>query len=237
MNVLNMNENYSQNEIASHVGKMLRDAFGKGPQSIYVSIDRPFIVVYLRNFLTPTEKILLNQGQVQTLQHTRDTVMALLIPEIKAYLLILTGMNMGEFYYDWELRNHSGVFVARQSEDAPAEPHMIYSGKEQLHAEIGWMSQRVQKKPDEIDSRMINSRTLLVVRSGVLIDLSKELLRLRHEGPLKQAMSYIEKKHLRDNKHIEHILNTKVVDVFVDWDFGQDKSVIVFILLPKAADL
>lgn len=229
-----MNENYLQNKVASHIGKMLRDAFGKGPQSIYVSMDPPFIVVYLRNFLTPTEKILLSQGQSRTVQHTRDIVMASLIPEIKAYLLLLTGIHIQEFYYDWELHNHSGIIVGRQFEESPLKHQGMYKGKEQLHEEIGCISHRIQKRPEEIESRMINNRTFLIVRSGVLIDLSKELMRLQLKEPLKQAINRLEKQYLRDNTQIEKILNTKIVDVFVDWDFERDKSVIVFIVIPIA---
>lgn len=229
-----MNENQFQTEIASHIGKMLREAFGKGPQAIYVSMDRPFVVVYLRNFLTPTEKILLKQGQIRTIQHTRDIVMRSLIPEIKAYLLLLTGMNILEFYYDWELHNHSGIFIGRQFENAPlaSGSQEYYTGKEELHHEISCMSHRIQKRPDQIYSRMINKRTLLVIRTGVLIDLSKELIRLRDEEHLKQALNRLEKSYLQDNKYVEQILHTKSVDVFVDWDFARDKSVIVFILNP-----
>lgn len=229
-----MNENYLQNKVASHIGKMLRDAFGKGPQSIYVSMDSPFIVIYLRNFLTPTEKILLSQGQSRTVQHTREIVMASLIPEIKAYLLLLTGIPIQEFYYDWELHNHSGIFVARQLEESPLGHRGLYKGEEQLHQEISCISHRIQKRPDEIESRMINNRTFLIVRSGILIDLSKELMRLQLKEPLKQAINHLEKQYLRDNIQIEKILTTKVVDVFVDWDFERDKSVIVFIVIPVA---
>lgn len=232
-----MNENHFQNEIASHIGKMLRDAFGKGPQSIHVSLDRPFIVIYLRNFLTPTEKILLEQGQIQSIKHTRDIVMRSLIPEIKAYLQLLNGMNIHEFYYDWELRNHSGVFVGRQSEDrlsASSVPQERYEGKEGLHREIDEMSHRVQKRPDHIHSRMINKRTLLVVRGGILIDLSRELIRLGDEDHLKQALNHLEKKYLRDNKQLERLLNARIAEVFVDWDFQLDRSVIVFILSPQS---
>lgn len=231
-----MNENRIQNEIASHIGKMLRDAFGKGPQSIHVSMEAPFIVIYLRSFLTPTEKILLNQGQVRTIQQIRDIVVSSLIPEIKAYLLLLTGMDQLECYYDWELHNHSGVLVGYQCENSswPSGPEEKYAGKEELHREIGSMSHRIQKRPDHIDSRMLNKRTLVVVRSGILIDLSKELIRLREEEHVKQAIQRLEKQYLRDNKYIAQILNTKVVDVFVDWNFERDSSVIVFILNPNA---
>ncbi|WP_127580505.1 Na-translocating system protein MpsC family protein [Paenibacillus koleovorans] len=230
-----MNENHFQNEIASHIGKMLREAFGKGPQSIFVSMEPPFFVVYLRNFLTPTEKILLKQGQVRTIQHTRDLVMRSLIPEIKAYLLLLTGMNLSEFYYDWELHNHSGIFVGLQSEDVSwtSEADKQYEGEEELHREIRAISHRVQKQPEQLFSRMINKRTLLVVRTGNLIDLSKELIRLRDEEHLKQALNELEKKYLRDNKYVEQILGAKIVDVFVDWNFHVDRSVIVLIVRPK----
>lgn len=230
-----MNDNYFQNEIASHIGKMLRDAFGKGPQSIYVSVEPPFVTVYLRNFLTPTEKILLNEGQIRTIRHTRDIVMSSLIPEMKAYLKLQTGMTQLEFYYDWELQNHSGIFVGYQSCDSPAEsmPQENYAGKEELHREIGYMSQRIQKQPDSISSYMLNKRTLLIVRTGILIDLSKELIRLRDEELLKQAVKKLEKKALMDNKRVEQILNTKVAEVFLDWDLGRDRSIIVYILNPR----
>lgn len=231
-----MNDNYFQNEIASHIGKMLRDAFGKGPQSIYVSVERPFVTVYLRNFLTPTEKILLNQGQTRTIRHTRDIVMSSLIPELKAYLQLQTGMNQLEFYYDWELYNQSGIFVGYEFDYSQAEsmPHESYVGKEELHHEIGCMSQRIQKWPDSINSYMLNKRTLLIIRTGTLIDLSKELIRLRDEELLKQAVKELEKKTLLDNKQVELVLNTKVVDVFLDWDLAHDRSIIVYILNPKA---
>ncbi len=73
-----------QSELASHVGRLLRESFGKGPQSIHVSIRKPFVVFYMRGLVAPTEKILMEQDQVYSVQHTRDLLMKTLIPEIKA---------------------------------------------------------------------------------------------------------------------------------------------------------
>ena len=229
---MNTNDNQYQNEIASHVGKLLRDAFGKGPQSIYVSVYHPFIVIYLRNFMTSTEKILLKQGQTDSIQHTREFVMHSIIPEIKAYLLLLIGMDIQEFYYDWELHNHSGVFVGVLGEYQNATE--TYEGKEDLHREIEGISRKVQKSPDCIESWLINKRTLLMVRDGNLIDISNEIIRLGYEKQLKQVLSNLEKRYIRNNLHLQTILNTSIVDVFSDWDFGRDRSINVFILHPKA---
>jgi uncharacterized protein YbcI len=234
---MNFLENYIshlQNEVASHIGRLLRDAFGKGPQSIYASVHHPFIVIYLRNFITPTEKILLKQGQIHSVRHTRDLVMKTLIPEIKAYLLPLTGRELLEFYYDWELHNHSGVFVIRQLEDPRwiLESQGMYEGQEEFHRELENISKRVQKRPDQLNSYLINKRTLLVVRNGILIDICKELIRLGDEGNVKDALNNLEKNFLHNNLHLQTLLSTTIEDVFVDWDFRLDRSVIVFILRP-----
>lgn len=232
---MNNHEKQTQFEIASHIGRLLREAFGKGPQSIFVSINRPFVVIYLRNFLSQTEKILLQQGHLFSVQHTRNIVMETLIPEIKAYLLLLTGINIREFYFDWGLHNYSGVFVGIESEDNPVDnsTQESYLGKEELHLEIERISLHIQKIPDEIHSFLINERTLLIVRSGILISIGKELIRLGFEENLKLAQRNLEKNHLFNNNQFQKILKSPIVDVFTDWNFHLDKSIIVFILNPS----
>ncbi|RIX48645.1 DUF2294 family protein [Paenibacillus nanensis] len=223
-----------QSDLASHVARLLREAFGKGPQSVYVSIRRPFIVFYLRGLLSPTEKVLFEQDQVFFIQQTRDLLMKSLIPEVRAYISLLAGMQIREFYYDWGLHNHSGVFVGIESyEDDPGLFNQeMYFGKEELHLEIASISQHVQKLPEEIYSCMLNERTLLVIRNGILISIEKELIRLGYDEKLKLAKRNLEKGHLHNNNHFHRILNTKVIDVFADWDFELDKSVFVFMLNP-----
>jgi Uncharacterized conserved protein len=224
----------AQSEIASYVGRLLREAFGKGPQSIFVSINRPFVVLYLRNFLSPTEKILLEQNQIHSIQTTRDLLMKSLIPEIKAYLLLLAGMDIREFYYDWGLHNQSGVMVGIEACEELEQTFLEseYAGKEELQYEMNTISQQVQKRPDELYSFLINERTLLVFRIGILISIEKELIRIGHEESLRLAKRNLEKSHLHNNGHFQEFLNAKVIDLFVDWDFHLDKSVIVLILNP-----
>ncbi|MBA2939910.1 DUF2294 family protein [Paenibacillus sp. CGMCC 1.16610] len=234
---MDKNNKQAQNEIASYIGRLLREAFGKGPQSVFVSISRPYIVIYLRNFLSPTEKILLQQDQLLSIQHTRDLVMKSLIPELKAFLFIHSGMKICEFYYDWVLHNQSGVLVGIESDDkyiSAASVQERYVGKEALHQEIDQISNQIQKSPDDIYSCMINERTLLVVRHGILISIGKELIQLGFEESLKLAERNLEKRHLHNNNtHFQKILNSKIIDVFADWDFHLDKSIFVFILNPS----
>ncbi|WP_374701250.1 Na-translocating system protein MpsC family protein [Thalassobacillus sp. C254] len=40
-----------ENKIAGYVGRMIRNHFGKGPKSVYVTISYPYITIYLEDFL------------------------------------------------------------------------------------------------------------------------------------------------------------------------------------------
>ncbi|MDQ0970863.1 uncharacterized protein YbcI [Neobacillus niacini] len=221
-------------ELSSYISKILRDHFGKGPESVHVSLGRTFIIVYIRNFLTPTEKVLINQNQDESVQQTRDLVMQTLIPEIKAYIKIVTGMEIREFYYDWSLQNKSamltGISTDSTSTDYPITEEFI--GKAELINEIIHLSSESEKKPEEIYASQVNQRTILVIRNGILVRIEKQLIRQGMQEQLKLAKRSLEKGLLHNNNHFEAILDTKVIDIFVDWDFDLDKSVIVFVINP-----
>lgn len=223
-----------QTELGSYVGKLLRDSFGRGPGSVFVSIDNFIITIYLRNFLSPTENILMAQKQEALVQQTRDKLMQTLISEIKAYVKILADMEIEEFYYDWALHNKSGLFVCICSNQTDREISMAneYRGKSDIHNEIKSISIEAQKEPEEVISHLLNPRTLLVIRKGILVRIEKELIRMGLSEHLRIAKRNLEKSLLHNANRFETILNTKVIDIFVDWDFNLDKSAIVFILNP-----
>jgi uncharacterized protein YbcI len=223
-----------QQEISSYIGKLLRDHFGKGPESVFVSINHSMITMYLRNFISPMETVLMAKDEEKMVQQTRDMLMQSLIPEIKAYVKIVVGLDIQEFYYDWGLHNKSGIFVGICTELLNKEELIQeqYTGKLDIHKEIDHISFHAQKVPDEVVSTLLNPRTLIVIRNGILVSIEKELIRLGHKEILVLAKRNLEKRLLHNNNHFDSILQTKVIDIFVDWDFDLDRSVMVFILNP-----
>ncbi|SMQ83295.1 Uncharacterized protein YbcI [Bacillus sp. OV166] len=227
-----------QTELAGYIGRTLRENFGKGPESVYVSYNHTILTVYLRNFISPSETVLLGQQQEAMIQTTRDLLMQKLIPEFKAYIKILTSIEVNEFYYDWGLHNKSGLFVCIGSTSTEIEINnektYNYHGQESLHQEINRISLQAEKTPEEVVSYLLNERTLVVIRNGILVPIEKELIRLGNFEILRIAKRNLEKRLLHSSSNFESILQTKVNDVFVDWDFYRDKSVIVLILSPTA---
>lgn len=224
-----------QQFIGSTIGKLLRDSFGKGPESVYVATGSTFITMYLRNFLLSSERVLMEQGQEMTIHQIRSKLMQSLIPEMKAIVQHATGNRLREFYYDWNLHNKSGMFMGISSQPFKASETVNeeYAGKQILDQEIAKISQQMQKAPDDLYSCELNPRTLVVIRNGILVGIEKELIRLGLQDTLKTLKRNLEKSYFHNHSRFESILAKSVVDVFVDWDFDLDKSIITFILNPK----
>jgi uncharacterized protein YbcI len=224
-----------QKELSSYIGKTLRDCFGRGPETVYVSIRKPFITVYIRNFISPMENVLLESQQENIIHNTRDILMQSIIPELKAYMTVLTKMEIDEFYYDWGLHNYSGMFIAisKDKSTLDALSNEGFTGKESLHEEINNIGQQTQKIPEEVLSVKINERTYAILRTGILITIEREFIRLGYRDMLRVAKRSVEKRQLHNNLRFESILDSKIDDVFVSWDFDRDKSIILFIVNPN----
>lgn len=232
---MNQQMNQYQQLITSYTGKLLRDHFGKGPESVFVSIGHKFIVIYLRNFLTPSERVLLEQDHILIVDQMREKLMQMMIPEITSYIEIVTGVKPREFYYDWSLHNKTGMLVGFLPEPIPSSQPVNenYPGKQEIEEEIIKISKKAQKAPEALCSYEINSRMVLIIRSGILVRIEQELIRLGHGELLKGVKRNLEKSYLHHNSWTEAMFNRRVHDAFVDWNFDLDKSVILLVTQPK----
>ncbi|MNS30477.1 hypothetical protein D3C72_625100 [compost metagenome] len=220
--------------IASFTGKVFREHFGKGPESVVVSISHKFTTIYLRNFLINSERVLLEQNHEPIIRQMRDQIMQRVIPEITSYLKLILSIEPEKLYYDWEFGSKNGMLIAifpeviGVNEPQPKE----YLGKLETEREMVRISGRVQKEPLEISSYEINPRTLLVLRRGVLGELEKELIRLECGEILRDVKRRLEKGYITGSSQISSTLGRTIADCFMDWDEELDQSITVIITNP-----
>jgi uncharacterized protein YbcI len=152
--------------------------------------------------------------------------------EIKSFIELHTEDKIKEFYYDWNLDAKSGIFLFVFENVQPFD-FSAYKNKDMIHEEIKELSMEIQKAPEHTDSMLLNERTLIIVRHGILIKLEKEFIALGFQETLKIAKRNLEKRVI--NQHRDNFvayLNAKIIDYFIDWNFEQDKSYTFFILKP-----
>ncbi|MFD1067969.1 Na-translocating system protein MpsC family protein [Oceanobacillus locisalsi] len=220
--------------ISSAIGKLFRDNFGKGPEAIFVSIAKPYVTIYLRNFLAPMEKVLLKQENELKFQETRDLLMKELTPEIQSIISSQLGVKVDKIYYDWSVENRSGILFTEldSNQDETTEDYLHYAAKDQVHEEIQRFTQKAQKSPQQLTSYMLNSRTLISRREDILVLIEQELIQSGFENQLRLSKRKLEKS-LIDKKFLESVLHQEIQDLFVDWDFINDTGFVIFILKEK----
>ncbi|MFC3496732.1 DUF2294 domain-containing protein [Planomicrobium okeanokoites] len=105
-----------QSETSGYISTLLRNHFGKGPTSVYVTIARPYITIHFRGFINPVEKTLLKQNEWKRVLETRDLLLNDLKPKILHELLQVTGLEFKELYADWNLSMESGLLLGIMDE-------------------------------------------------------------------------------------------------------------------------
>ncbi|WCT56707.1 Na-translocating system protein MpsC family protein [Paenibacillus kyungheensis] len=222
-----MNRKKIINQATSYTTKLLRNRFGKGPEAVSIYLCEQCIVLHLKNFLSPVEKFLLSQEKEQAFRYTRELIMKSMLPELRNFLTQQLDLKVVDLYYDWGMYNASGVIVGLLDYDLYSQSE-DYKGKEQLHEYIMKATTELQKPPTWIDSWWINSKTLFILRKGTTILLEKELISMGYEHMLRMTKGKIEKALLEQETNLEPLFNKKIADLYVDWSFENDHSMIMY---------
>ncbi|WP_282019580.1 DUF2294 domain-containing protein [Planomicrobium okeanokoites] len=222
-----------QSEISGYISTLLRDHFGKGPTSVYVTIRKPFIVIHFRGFIAPMEAVLLKQKEWKRVLETRDLLINELEEDIKKNLWRMGQLDISEFHADWNLELETGLLIGVIDENVqendfewPAE-----IDRDTFEEKIETASERAEKTPSSIESYWLNDRTILVKRYGILVGIEKALISEGYAEILKLAKRPLE-RHLILESHPEKILKRNIKEVFLDWNFQDDIGYIVFLLEP-----
>ncbi|MBM6616477.1 Na-translocating system protein MpsC family protein [Bacillus suaedaesalsae] len=219
-------------DISSLTSKMLRKNFGRGPESCYAYANMQFLVFYIRGFLSPMEVILLENGNSDNIEISRNIVMTNVLTELKGVLEIEFEQDVKYFYHDWNYHQNRGMITVQFE-------HSIIEGSchtlsdslsNSLVQEVDRITILVQKKPELTKVYPITPKLYLVKREGILIQIEKALIEKGYEHTLLVTKDELEKSYLHRDGRFEEIFQNPVSDIFVDWDFKRDNSIIAFVL-------
>ena len=219
--------------ISSYISKLMRKNFGRGPQSCRATLSKKHLVVYIQGFITPMEQILIQQEQYKIVDYSRTIIINNLLNEIKAIVQVSLDVEVAEHYHDWNFPNNSGILIF-VLEDVAGQNVETQIDIQKLELEIGRISLLVQKVPDEMQTYPISPTIFLVERKGIFIQIEKALIEKGFQQELKFTKDQLEKTYFHRDGRFEDIFNTPVKDIFLDWNFTDDKGLIIFTLENKS---
>jgi uncharacterized protein YbcI len=177
------------------------------------------------------EKLLLKQGEWKRVLQTRDMITDDLKKEMIRELHTLTGLNIRNFYADWNLEKESGLFLG-VLESALQEQDFHWPAiidRDELEKKIESSSEAAQKKPGKIKSYWLSDRTLLIERREILVGIEKALIRNGYIDVLKLTKRPLERSLLWKSG-LRTVLAGDIQELFLDWNFDEDIGYIVIVM-------
>ncbi|MEH7417810.1 Na-translocating system protein MpsC family protein [Neobacillus drentensis] len=220
-------------DISSLTSKLLRKNFGRGPETCYAYAKDQFLVFYIRGFLSPLEAALLENGNSDQIEISRNIVMKNVQNQLKGILELEFAQDIESFYHDWNYPQNTGMITV-QFEGAIIEkvgPKISDPVElKPLIDEVERISVLVQKRPEKTEAYFIPPKIYLIIRDGILIQIEKALIEKGYEQTLMVTKDELEKSYLHRDGRFEEIFSNPVADIFVDWDFSEDRSIMCFVL-------
>ncbi|WP_160725406.1 Na-translocating system protein MpsC family protein [Bacillus sp. USDA818B3_A] len=220
-------------DISSLTSKLLRKNFGRGPESCYAYANGRYLVFYIRGFMSPMESVLIDHGNADNVDISRNIVMKTVLDQLKGIIELEFERDIESFYHDWNYPQNTGMIAIQFEADVIKSGDQDSSDSIALRTlidEVDRISILVQKKPDKTDAFYISPKMYLVKREGILIQIEKALILKGYEQTLLVTKDELEKSYLHRDGRFEEIFRNPVADIFVDWDFNEDRSIICFVL-------
>ncbi|TDL31285.1 DUF2294 family protein [Jeotgalibacillus sp. S-D1] len=223
-----------ESSVARFFSEFLEEQFGEKPGAVTVVRNPPFTVVYLEEFLLPTEKVLINRNELNRVLETRDFLIQTLKPEIMSGLKEISGDDFMGFYADWNVTQETGIFIAVGAQEGASENFKWpkEADEEGIRKVVLMNSSYTQKKPWQLHFYWLNDQLLLIERWGIMVDIEKELIKNGITEDLrlaKRPMEYQMKKLF----NLDALLQRHVIELFADWDFELDKGYYVLVMENK----
>ncbi|MGG3467786.1 Na-translocating system protein MpsC family protein [Neobacillus pocheonensis] len=220
-------------DISSLTSKLLRKSFGRGPESCFAFANERFLVFYIRGFMSPLESTLLENGNSDNIDISRNIVMKTVLNQFKGILELEFEQDIESFYHDWNYQQNTGMItvqfenVVTQFVDRNQGAHVDLKP---LIDEVDRISVLVQKKPEKTEAYFISPKIYIVKRDGILVRIEKALIAKGFEQTLMVTKDELEKSYLHRDGRFEEIFSNPIADILVDWDFHEDSSIICFVL-------
>ncbi|ADU32422.1 Na-translocating system protein MpsC family protein [Evansella cellulosilytica] len=217
-------------KISSYTSKILRQKFGRGPESCHATISSNYLVLFIRGFISPMEEVLLEKGQDKFVDHTRQVIIGHILEELKGVVQVSLDVEVLEMFHDWNFSNNSGMMTLILDKSVEKHQHKPSFNLKMLEDEISRITAIVQKTPDKIMTVPLSENIIIVERIGILILIEKALIQKGYQEELKITKDNLEKSYFHRDANFTNIFGTHVLDLFIDWDFKEDKSIMCFII-------
>ncbi|WP_080848588.1 Na-translocating system protein MpsC family protein [Cytobacillus gottheilii] len=213
--------------LSSTLSKLLKRRFGKGPETCYVNGDEKKLYIFMRNFITPAEEVLLDNKQWEIAIHFRTAIIEAVIKEFSFEITQTLGHPYSNFYHDWNYEKNTGMILLGNGQ-ANVEERLPLGTKSAIFSMIDKIGSRLHKRPEHLSILKYAPSICIIEAEGILAPLENFVYQTGNMNLLYRYSESIKKGYLEQKQTLEDFFNRIIEDIFIMWDYQNDKSYLVF---------
>ncbi|MFP7299674.1 Na-translocating system protein MpsC family protein [Neobacillus niacini] len=214
--------------LSSTFSKLVKRRFGKGPEACNVILKGNRFYVYMRNFITPAEEVLLKQDKLELAVNFRCSITNAVTEE---YLLVVSkvlGIAFDSFYHDWNYDQNTGILLLEHSQSDYKE-NIESSLEGSLFSLIENVGSSYHKKPGSLKIVKFTQNICAIESKEVLLPLEKLVYEKGNFELLMHQAWEIKKGYWSNKGQFELLFSRLIEDMFLMWDYKNNRHYLIFI--------
>ncbi|MGM7724034.1 Na-translocating system protein MpsC family protein [Metabacillus sp. Hm71] len=214
--------------INSYISKVLKRNFGKGPATCFTTVIEDKMFIYLNQFITPAEEVLIKNDKAYLVNKTRSVIFETIFAEIRAEIHDVLGISYHHIHHDWNFQDNTGLIMLEASDS-----HNITRGtfnKDSISNAIQKICSEKHKIPEKISAPKMSSPIVYIEYTGFMSQIEQILYKKGYEDLLFEWAMEVKNTFGLNKRLFESCIQNAIKDTFVIFNFEHDKCTLVFYL-------
>jgi uncharacterized protein YbcI len=182
----------------------------------------------MRNFITPAEEVLIKQNKVELAMNFRSAIIDAVTEEYLPEVSKVLGISFDSFFHDWNYDRNTGILLL----DNPLSDHeenIEKSFENNLFTLIESVGSSYYKKPASLKVVKFTQNICAIESKEVLLPLERIVYEKGNLELLLHQAWEIKKGYWRNKELFEGLFNRLIEDMFIMWDYKENRNYLVFI--------
>lgn len=182
----------------------------------------------MRNFITPAEEVLIKQDKFELAIKFRSSIINAVMEEYLPEVSKVLGISFDDFFHDWNYDKNTGILLLDNSQSDHKE-NIYYSFESNLFALIENVGSSYYKKPESLKVVKFTQNICAIESKEVLLPLERLVYEKGNVELLLHQACEIKKVYWRNKGQFEGLFNRLIEDMFIMWDYKNNRNYLVFI--------
>lgn len=216
--------------LSSTFSKLLKRRLGKGPENCNVMYRGSHLYVHMRNFMTPAEEVLINTNKVNLAVLFRSAVIDFVVKEYIPEASKVLDLSFDYFYQDWNYESNTGM-VLLENRRRRNEQKIEGVYEDDLYRLVKEVGSHHHKSPSSIRMVKFTQNICAIETKEVLSQLGRMVFEKKNVDLLIRHAHETKMGYLKHRKSFERVFNRLIDDIFIMWDYENDRSYLIFLFI------